>query len=419
MYALIDATSFYASAEKVFDLSIRKRPVVVLSNNDGCIVAASPEVKKLGVPKFEPYFKLKPILDKHNVVIRSSNYELYADLSDKMMAVINRFSDQHYVYSIDESFLKFDGYSDVVSSWYEYGHLIRRTVWRKTKLPVGVGFGPTPTLAKAANHAAKKFVGATGVAVIDSEKSRKQILANMAVSDIWGVGRRLTKQLKLFGIESALDLAKQNPKMMRKQFSVVLERTISELNGVSCLSWDDVKQRKKEVFSTRSFGERVENPFALKASLVTHCSIVAKKLRKQGSLTKRLIIFAHSSPHEDNYYKRSFIQKLAVPSNDSMVFAKQVDLVFSQLFQPGVRYYKAGIGAIELEDDMHQQIDMFNVSDDKPELMQCLDTINKRYGSSSLRIGTELQSNQWQMKRDWLSRRYTTRWPEIPLIKCQ
>ncbi|MDK1289768.1 Y-family DNA polymerase [Pseudoalteromonas umbrosa] len=418
MYALVDATSFYASAEKVFDPSIRKKPVVVLSNNDGCIVAASPEARRLGIPKFEPYFKLKDILQNNNVVIKSSNYELYADLSDKMMNVINQFSDNHYIYSIDESFLKFDGYSGVVSSWYDYGHLIRRSVWRKTKLPVGVGFGPTPTLAKAANHAAKKFPGATGVAVIDNEQSRKQILSRMGVGDVWGIGRRLTKKLKLFGVETALDLAKQNPRLMRQQFSVVLERTITELNGEECLSWDEVKQRKKEVYSTRSFGERITDPFSLKASLASHCSIVTKKLRKQNSLAKRIVIFAHSSPHENDYFKKSFIKELPVSSNDATVFANAVESTFSQLYKPGVRYYKAGVGAIELEDDVFQQSDMFNQSQDKPELMKCMDEINNRYGSTAARIGSELQTKSWEMRREFLSPRYTTRWPDIPVIKC-
>lgn len=418
MYALVDATSFYASAEKVFDPSIRKKPVVVLSNNDGCIVATSPEARRLGVPKFEPYFKLKDALEKHGVVIRSSNYELYADLSDKMMNVINQFSDNHYIYSIDESFLKFDGYADVVSSWYEYGHEIRRSVWRETKLPVGVGFGPTPTLAKAANHAAKKFPDANGVAVIDNEKSRKLILSKMGVGDVWGIGRRLTKKLQLFGVETALDLAKQNPRLMRQQFSVVLERTITELNGDDCLSWDEVKQRKKEVYSTRSFGQRVMDPSSLKASLATHCSIVTKKLRKQNSLAKRIVIFANSSPHEEGYFKKSYIQELPVSSNDVMVFTNAVDAVFSELYKPGVRYYKAGVGAIDLEDDAFQQSDMFNQSQDKPELMKCIDAINNRYGSTAARIGSELQTTNWQMRREFLSPRYTTRWPDIPIIKC-
>ncbi|MCF6441184.1 Y-family DNA polymerase [Pseudoalteromonas luteoviolacea] len=419
MYALVDATSFYASAEKVFDPSIRNKPVVVLSNNDGCIVAASPEAKRLNIPKFQPYFKLKSVLAEHNVIIRSSNYELYADLSDKMMKVINQFSDNHHIYSIDESFLKFEGFGDLVDSWEQYGHVIRRSVWRSTKLPVGVGFGPTPTLAKAANHAAKKFKNATGVAVIDNQQSRRQILANLNVEDVWGVGKRLTKQLNQHGIYSALDLANQNPRLMRKQFSVVLERTVSELNGEACLSWHEITQRKKEIYSTRSFGERITDPKALKAALATHCAIVSKKLRKQNSLAKNIVIFAHSSPFEDRYYKKSFIQKLPVASSDVRVFTNAMSDIFHQLFKSGVRYYKAGVGAIELEDDTFLQTDLFSQSQDSPALMKCLDEINTRFGNHTARTGTQLQSKAWHMRRAFLSPYYTTRWSDIPLIKCQ
>eukprot|EP01093_Parvamoeba_rugata_P014923 TRINITY_DN501_c0_g1_i1.p1 TRINITY_DN501_c0_g1~~TRINITY_DN501_c0_g1_i1.p1 ORF type:complete len:284 (+),score=30.85 TRINITY_DN501_c0_g1_i1:896-1747(+) len=279
MYALVDAVAFYASAEKVFDPSIRFKPVVVLTNNDGCICAVCPIGRRLNIPKFQPYFKIKHYLTQHNVVVRSSNYELYADLSERMMTVINRFCDDHYVYSIDESFLRFTGFSNIIDDWSAYGHTIRQAVWRETGLPVGVGFGPTPTLAKAANHAAKKLSGFNGIAVINDESSRKNILARMDVTDVWGIGSRLGKQLKFMGIKSALDLAQQNPKKMRRMFSVVVERTVSELNGVACLNWDEVKQNKKEIFSTRSFGERISDVTTLKSALTTHAAIVGRKLR--------------------------------------------------------------------------------------------------------------------------------------------
>lgn len=418
MYALVDATSFYASAEKAFEPKIRKKPVVVLSNNDGCLVAVSPEAKTLGIPKFEPYFKLKHLLEKHGVIIRSSNYELYADLSQKMMNVIAGFCDQAYIYSIDESFLNFSGYESVIANWYDYGQQIRRTVWRETKLPVGVGFGPTPTLAKAANHAAKKFRDATGVAVINDDTSRRAILSRMDVGDVWGVGRRLSKQLSLNGVSTALELADQRPQQIRRQFSVVLERTVEELNGNVCLPWDEVKQRKKEIYSTRSFGERVTTPEALKAALVTHCSIVTRKLRQQQSQAKRIVMFAHSSPYDTPYIKKSFIYSLPVASCDTRVFANAVESVFDKLYQFGVRYYKAGIGALELEDTLCQQGDLFTPSQDNPELMNVLDQISQRYGVSAARLGSEVQANNWAMKRAFLSPRYTTRWSDIPIIKC-
>lgn len=270
MYALVDAVAFYASAEKVFDPAIRSKPVVVLTNNDGCICAVCPIARKLAIPKFQPYFQVKKILEDNQVVIRSSNYELYADLSERMMNVIGRFCDNQHIYSIDESFLNFTGFKKLIHDWHRYGHDIRRTVWRETKLPVGVGFGPTATLAKAANHAAKKLPGFDGVAVIDSEASRVAILKAMDVQDVWGVGRRLAKKLKAMNINTAFDLAEQDPRKIKRLFSIVLERTVNELRGKSCLAWDEVRQDKKEIFSTRSFGERITDATALKQ----HWSII-------------------------------------------------------------------------------------------------------------------------------------------------
>ncbi|MFY8328426.1 Y-family DNA polymerase [Pseudoalteromonas sp. ZZD1] len=418
MYALVDAVAFYASAEKVFDPSIRFKPVVVLTNNDGCICAVCPIARSLNIPKFQPYFKIKHFLAQHNVVVRSSNYELYADLSERMMTVINRFCDDHYVYSIDESFLRFTGFSKIIDDWTGYGNTIRQAVWRETGLPVGVGFGSTPTLAKAANHAAKKLPGYKGVAVIDSDLSRQEILTKMDVTDVWGIGSRLGKKLKLMGIKNAWQLAEQNPKVMRRMFSVVLERTVSELNGVACLSWDEVKQNKKEIFSTRSFGERISDITTLKSALTTHAAIVGRKLRKQRSLTKRIVIFAASSPHEESYYKKSLLYDFPIPTSDTSVIAKAVSRVIDDIFKPNVRFYRCGIGAIELESELYQQADMFAVSEDKPKMMQCLDAVNKRYGVGALSLGGERLSQNWNMKRAFLSPHYTTRWSDIPIIRC-
>ncbi|MFT5450679.1 MAG: DNA polymerase V [Enterobacterales bacterium] len=418
MFALVDAVAFYASAEKVFDPSIRNRPVVVLTNNDGCICAVSPEARKLNIPKFEPYFKLKNYLNQHNVVVRSSNYELYADLSSRMMNTIARFCDNQHIYSIDESFLQFTGFKSIVNDWHQYGQDIRLAVWRETKLPVGVGFGITPTLAKAANHAAKKLDGFNGVAVIDDKQSAKAILQRMKVTDVWGIGGRLGKKLNLMKIYSAWELAQQCPKNMRKQFSVVVERTIEELNGKTCLAWDEIKQDKQEIFSTRSFGERVTDINDLKAALVTHSSIVSRKLRQQASLTKRLVIFAHSSIHEDSFYKRSFLYDFPVATSDSRVIANAVSEVLPQIFSANVRFYKAGIGAIDLISEKYIQEDLFSPCRDNKPLMTSMDKINKRFGTGTVRLASEQQSNRWAMKRDFLSARYTTRWNDIPVISC-
>lgn len=418
MYALVDAVSFYASAEKVFDPSIRNRPVVVLTNNDGCICAVCPIARKLGIPKFKPYFQVKWLLEKHNVVVRSSNYELYADLSERMMNVIARFCDNQHVYSIDESFLLFKNYQGVINSWHKYGHEIRRAVWRETKIPVGVGFGITPTLAKAANHAAKKLIGFDGVAVIDNSQSSQAILNCMKVNDVWGIGNKIAQRLIAQNIRTAQQLSMQSSKAMRKQFSVVTERTVNELNGINCLSWDAVREPKKEIFSTRSFGQRVIDIDTLQAALVTHGGIVAKKLRRQSSLVKKLLVFASNSPHDDNYYKQAIVYKFPVATDDSCEIAKAISIVIADIFINDVSFYRCGVGAIEIESRAFQQADLFLPDISNTKLMHCLDKINNRYGEGTLHIASEGQESAWQMKRHFLSPQYTSNWQDIPKIIC-
>jgi DNA polymerase V len=418
MYALVDAISFYASAETVFAPNIRNKPIVVLTNNDGCICAVCPIARKLGIPKFEPYFKIKWLLQKHGVFFRSSNYELYADLSERMMNVISRYCDNQHIYSIDESFLLFKNYNGLIKDWHKYGHEIRRAIWKETKLPVGVGFGITPTLAKAANHAAKKLSGYNGVAVIDDVYKRKVILNNMAVNDVWGVGRKISQRLNQQGIHTAYQLSTQCPKAMRKEFSVVTERTINELNGISCLSWDDIKEPKREIFSTRSFGQRIIDKHTLQSALVTHGTIVAKKVRQQSSLIKKLIIFASNSPHDNNYYKQTMVYHFPVATDNSCAIGKAISLVIADIFVAGIHFYRCGVGAIELESRKFQQPDLFIPDNSNPELMKCFDNINNRYGQGTLKLGIEGQAESWQMKRNFLSPQFTTRWSDIPQIRC-
>jgi len=418
MYALVDATSFYASAEKVFDPSIRQKPVVVLTNNDGCICAVCPIAKRLNIPKFGPYFKIKHYLAQHGVVIRSSNYELYADLSERMMTVIARFCDNQQIYSIDECFLQFKAFNSMIDDWHQYGQQIRKAVWRETCLPVGVGFASTVTLAKAANHASKKLSGFDGVAVIDNEQVRQNILKRMKVSEVWGVGSRLSKKMQVMGIITALDLANQDAKHMRRQFSVLVERTINELNGVSCMSWDDVKEPKQEIFSTRSFGHKVTDYNALKSALVSHVNIVARKLRQQNSQAKKLYVFAHSSQHQANYYKQSTMVQFPQATSNSLIMANAVVNALPNIYREGVLFYKCGVGAIELESNQFRQSDLFIPDSNNEKLMACFDAINNRYGQGTLQIATESSVEQWQMKREFLSPRYTTNWREIPRIYC-
>ncbi len=418
MYALVDAVSFYASAEKVFDPSIRNKPVVVLTNNDGCICAVCPIARRLGIPKFIPYFQVKSLLDRHGVVVRSSNYELYADLSEQMMNVMSRFCDNQYIYSIDESFLYFDQYESIIMNWHEYGHKIRKAIWKETRLPVGVGFGETATLSKAANHAAKKLSGFNGVAVIDSQISRDEILNRREVGDVWGIGSKIAKRLKCDGINSAALLAKQNLNHIRNQFSVVTQRTVSELNGVSCLSWDEVKSPKKEIFSTRSFGQRITTKHELRAALVTHASIVGRKVRRQNSLIKKLMLFASSSPHDELYYKQSIVYPFIIATDNTCEIAKAINQVIDVIYSTGVRFYRCGVGAIELKSKAFIQPDLFMPDHTNDNLMQCLDKVNHRYGDSTLKLAVEGHHKKWQMRREFLSPQYTSQWRDIPKIQC-
>ena len=414
MFALIDAVAFYASAEKVFDPSIRNKPVVVLTNNDGCICAVCPIARKLGVPKFTPFFKIRDFLYKHKVVIRSSNYELYADLSEKMMNVIGTFCDSQYIYSIDECFLEFKQYR-YIDDFHEYGHKIRKAVWKQTRLPVGVGFGTTPTLSKAANHAAKKLSGFNGVAVIDSDKSKREILTRMTVDQVWGVGSRLSKKFNLMGIKTAYDLSKQSPKHIGRQFSVVVERTVQELNGTTCTHWDSITPEKKEIFSTRSFGQRITDINELTSALVFHAYTVAKKARKQQSLIKRLSVFASSSPHEENYYSKRICIEFSSANDNTLYIASNVANAAKRIYAPNVRFYKCGVGAIEL--NANYQPDLFSQNINNPDLMRCLDAVNNRYGSGTLTLAS-MKSEKWSMKRDFMSPRFTTNWKDIPKIEC-
>jgi DNA polymerase V len=411
----------YASCEKVFDPSIRNKPVVVLTNNDGCICAACGIAKRMGIgKKFVPYFQVKKELEVAGAVIRSSNYELYADLSQRMMDTCARFAPDINVYSIDECFLYYGKQSSAPhEGWEILGMQIRKAVWREVRLPICVGIGPTPTLAKVANHAAKKIEGFKGVAVLDTKKIRKTVLSKMAVTDVWGIGNRLGKRLNALGVNTAWELANRDPTQIRKEFSILVENTVRELNGEVRHSWDTVRAAKKEIYSTRSFGERITDFEELRSALASHAEIVATKLRKQKSLTSCMTLFATSSPHDNDYYfRRSYFHRFAVPTNDTRNIIKVIGLAMSQLYKPNVRYYKCGVGLMDLHNEALFQYDLFTHSNDNTKLMACMDTINARYGRSTVHIAAKGFEQKFAMRRAFLSPQYTTKWSDIPKIIC-
>ena len=418
MFALIDANSFYCSAEQVFRPDWRGKPIIVLSNNDGCIVAANRQAKEVGIEKFLPYFQVKALCARRGVIVCSSNYELYADLSSKMMNIIGRYAPEQHVYSIDESFLSFNNTYPAIKCLRTQGQLIRRAVWKEARLAVCVGIGETLTLAKIANHAAKKIEGYNGVCFISNEQERVSILQRIPVGDVWGIGRRISKKLEVMNIRTAFQLASMPPALARKQFSIEIERTVRELNGQPCKVWDEVRADKKQIFSTRSVGERITNYESLLQALSKHVGIAAAKARKQGSNCKTMLLFASSSPHDERPVSYKAIVHFPCPTNCTLALTKGMSDAALRLFRENVRYYRIGVGLIDLFSEKFNQFDLFNQPTSNPALMSTLDLINHRYGNDTVFLAAQGIEHKWAMRRDLLTPQYTTKWRCVPQIKC-
>lgn len=418
MYALVDANAYYCSAEVVFRPEWRGKPLVVLSNNDGMIVAANRQAKELGIKKFKPFFEMKGLCDQHGVIALSSNYELYADLSAKMMQVIGRFAPEQHIYSIDESFLSFKNTHPAIPCLRSHALQLRRAVWKECRLPVCVGIGPTLTLSKIANHLAKLHSSTQGVCVLDEASSTLKTLKNIPVDEVWGIGKRLTRRLKFVGVNTALDLASYPIDTARREFNVEVERTIRELNGESCKTWDKVKADKQQIFSTRSAGQRIQSLVELQQALTKHAGIASLKARQQGSLCKVMVCFAANSPFDENPVSLRSLHRFAYPTADVTHISHVAFELAKELFQENIRYYKIGVGLIDLVDGKLEQPDLFNPNPNKPELMKAFDTINQRYGSDSIFVAAQGMNQKWSMRRDRLTPQYTTKWRDVPKIQC-
>jgi DNA polymerase V len=419
--ALVDANSFYCSAECVFRPDWRNKGIIVTSNNDGVAVAVNSKAKALGIQKFKPYFELKEICDKYGIVVCSSNYELYSSISNSMMNIIGRFAPHQHIYSCDESFLSFKGCSSVIDNYYEHGLKIRRAVWREARLPVCVGIGETLTLSKAANHAAKRIDGynQSGVCVIDNDNVRIDILSRMPITAVWGCGDRLGKKLQtMCHIETALQLSRMPPKMARQQFGVEMERIVLELNGIPAKHWDEARADKVQIFSTRSVGQRITDIESLNQALVKHVVIAAAKARAQGSACSKLFMFASNSPYDEQSAGIKHLIQFPAPTADTMVMASAVTSALARIYRQGLRYYKVGIGLLDLSPNRHTQLDLFNDSKDNPEVMRVLDQLNDRFGKDTLFLGGQGIDPKWAMRRQMLSPQYTTRWRDLPKLKC-
>ncbi len=408
-FALVDGNSFYTSCERVFRPDLIGKPIIVLSNNDGCVVARSAEAKAIGIPAFLPYYQVRSLCRKHRVAVFSSNYTLYGDMSRRMMNILARFAPQQDIYSIDECFLDLSGMVTPLA----HGRHIRQTLLDKLGLPSCVGIGPSKTLAKLANHVAKQQAQWQGVFdwadLTPAEAER--LLASMDVREVWGVGRRLAEKLHQLRIRSALDLQRADARQLKRHFNVVLERTVAELNGVSCLALDDVASSKQHIISSRSFSRQVSSLPPLSASIAHHIARAAEKLRAQGSTAAMIGVniqtnaFGSATP----YHGYTCIPLLQ-PSDDTLSLNQAAQAGLRQLFRPGLRYHKAGVVLMEIGDKAIQQQDMFAPAPDprRARLMSTIDQLNRRLGKGSIRLAVEDISQDWQMRQAMRSPCYST-----------
>ena len=420
VFALVDCNNFYASCEKLFRPDLKDTPVVVLSNNDGCVVARSREAKLLGIKMGVPVFQIKAEMQRHGILAFSSNYALYADLSSRVMRTLEEMAPRVEVYSIDEAFLDLTGIESAISL-VEFGQQVRERIGHWIGITVCVGIAPTKTLAKLANHAAKKYPGTQGVVDLTNPDRQRRLLALVPVDDVWGVGRRLSKRLNALGITTALDLANASPRAIRDQFSVVLERTVRELNGESCIELEEIPPTKKQIVCSRSFGVKVTHFELLREAVCEYATRATEKLRKEQQQAKVMTVFIRTSPFKDNepQYSNSASGELLIPSCDTRDFIELSSHLLKRIWKDGFRYAKAGVMLSDFYDPGMFQPGLFDdvsTRSNSQQLMSVLDTINQS-GAGKVFFAGQGTKKDWSMKREHLSPAYTTRWDQLPRVR--
>ncbi|SBS34889.1 DNA polymerase IV [Marinomonas spartinae] len=417
-FALVDCNNFYASCEKLFRPDLKYTPVVVLSNNDGCIVARSKEAKALGVKMGMPLFQAQAMIRQYGIVCFSSNYALYADLSNRVMTILEEEAPRLEVYSIDEAFLDLTGI-EYVMDLLTFGKQLKAKVDKWTGITVGVGIAPTKTLAKLANEAAKRYPATGAVVDLMNPERQKRLLSLVDVSDVWGVGRRITERLRARGIRTALDLANANPRVIRSEFSVVLERTVQELNGVSCLDLELVRPTKQQIICSRSFGHRITEKQELREAIAKYTTRAAEKLRREKRLCRVVNVFIRTSPHaQGGRYGNALSVELPNPTDDTRDLLDVTEVLFCRLWRDGFRYMKGGVMLADFYEYGVYQQDLFRTNSMKTNsqaLMKVVDRINHS-GHGSVFFASQGVSPQWAMKRNHLSPAYTTKWEELPKV---
>lgn len=420
VFALVDCNNFYVSCERVFHPELRNRPVVVLTNNDGCVIARSQEVKDLGVNAGEPYFKCKHKFAKLNVKVFSSNYTLYGDMSQRVMQTLIHFCPEVEIYSIDESFLRLDRLK--VDSYLKFGRMLREKVMKWTGIPVSVGIASTKTLAKAANELAKaiqKFEGVLDFTCLDNSQV-DELLKRLELQDVWGVGRRYAKKLKFQGIENAYNLKCMKQKTAKKKMTVTGMRTVMELNGYSCIDLEESPDPKQSITSSRSFGRYVKSKSQLAQAITYHVEKASEKLRKQDSVARCVTVFLMTNRFRDDHrqYFNSKLDRFEVATDFSVEINKHAMRVLDQIYKPKINYKKCGIYLTDIRSKKDLQFEVFNKVDEnvymqKEVLMDAVDRINDEWGSGTVKIASQGVKRKWKMRRDMLSRRYTTCWDEL------
>ncbi len=416
MFALVDCNSFYASCERVFRPDLNQAPVCVLSNNDGCVIARSSEAKALGIPMGAPAFKWQSFFRQQQVMIFSANFPLYGDMSARVMNILAESVPEMEIYSIDEAFLDVSGFSANT----QFAKTLREQVLNWTGIPVSIGLAPTKTLAKIANHLAKKEASLGGVMSLENPTKTVDILKKLPVGEVWGVGRRWEKSLQINGIKTVYDLQQVSTTWARKHYSVVMERIVCELNGEPCIKTAN-PERKQQIIVSRSFRERVSEPDQMRSLVVGYISRAVEKLRADKSIARGISVYIHTSPFNANdpHYSNMRSMDIGNYSADTAVFAKAANWLLKKIYKPGYRYQKAGVMLYDIRPEDNNQLSLLDsetVYDSKSTArMQVLDAINQRYGQQMLRLGSESQQ-RWYMHQEHLSPRYTTQWNELPWV---
>jgi DNA polymerase V len=412
--ALVDCNNFYVSCERLFRPDLEGRPVVILSNNDGCVVSRSQEVKDLGVPMAAPWFQLKGMAKKHGIIAFSSNYTLYADISNRVMQLLSQFSPLQEIYSIDECFLELTGMNELT----RYARHMRATLRQSIGIPVCVGIAASKTLAKLANHVAKKQSNFNGVCNFNefSEDRLDTLLDKIGVSEIWGVGRRTTLRLQEMQITSALALKRAPAKRIRAEFGVVLERTVAELNGAACLELDEITPPRSQIICSRSFGVPVSNLSELEQAVIAYTSRAAEKLRGQRSMASCLQVSLRTNPHKprEPQYQSAITVPLSTASDDTRLLCHAALGGLRHIYRSGYAYQKTGVMLSGIVAERPRTLfDDVAAQGKSGALMATLDQINRRMGSGTVRLLGEGISKDWAMKRGNMSQRYTTELDEL------